>query len=241
MFLLIDFGNTRIKAFIRDREQFREALTIPSKAGNAVYELSVLASRFTIEKCLYSTVIDIPEEVQSWLISVSAVDINAMEEYFPFKIEYKSRETLGQDRIAAACGAVALHPQKNILIIQTGTAITYDYLVNGSYLGGAISPGFNMRLKALHTFTDKLPLIDSDFFDHMIGKNTGESLLSGAFKGIESEISARITEFIYNFDNSIAIITGGDALYFANCVKNSIFAVENLTETGLFYLVNLTE
>lgn len=241
MFLLIDFGNTRIKAFIRDKAQFRKALNISSKAINAADQLKAFIQKYAIEKCIYSTVIRISDDIQEFLDQLPAQNINQLEPYYPFKIEYESRETLGQDRLAAVCGAITLFPEKNILIIQAGTAITYDYVVSKHYLGGAISPGFKMRLIALHTFTDKLPLIETDFFDRMIGKNTGESLLSGTFKGIESEISTRISEFIYNFGDSIAIITGGDAQYFVNCVKNSIFAVENLTETGLFYLVNQTE
>ena len=238
MFLLIDFGNTRTKVYVRNANGFREEKNIASKDPIAEKEIIEWIESFSIKQCIYSSVIKMTSAMVKFLTAIKAVNIADCEEKLPFIIEYKSKQTLGQDRLAAVCGAVSQFGKKNLIIIQIGTAVTYDYVVNNQYLGGAISPGFSMRLKALHTFTDKLPLIEADFFDCMIGQTTQESILSGCFIGMKSEISTRVSDFVDCNNDSIAIITGGEAKYFVNCIKNSIFALENLTETGLFYLVN---
>jgi type III pantothenate kinase len=152
----------------------------------------------------------------------------------PVKNLYYSPETLGKDRIAAVTGAWSLFPGQNILTIDAGTCITFDLLTtNAEYLGGGISPGIRMRFKALHTFTRKLPLVEPEDFDELIGRSTRESLLSGVYNGVMAEISGLIRLYKEKFDDLTVILTGGDHLLLYNKLKINIFAVPELVLLGL--------
>lgn len=152
----------------------------------------------------------------------------------PFKNRYKTPATLGKDRIAAVAGAFSLYPGRNILVIDAGTCITYDYLTQeGEYLGGAISPGIRMRFKAMNTFTGKLPLIEAEEFEGLIGRTTGESMLSGVYNGIIAEIHGLITQYRDKFGDVVVMITGGDHQFLHNKLKISIFAAPDLVLLGL--------
>ncbi|MCD4695658.1 MAG: type III pantothenate kinase [Bacteroidales bacterium] len=152
----------------------------------------------------------------------------------PITIKYKSPDTLGNDRIAAVVGASSLFKKTNLLIIDAGTCITYDMITdNGEYLGGGISPGINMRLKALNTFTGQLPLIElSEPFD-LIGNSTKNSILSGVMNGFISEVNGIIDRYLEIFPGIKIILTGGETKYFDKYLKNNIFAVSNLVLSGL--------
>jgi type III pantothenate kinase len=152
----------------------------------------------------------------------------------PFTNRYKSPVTLGKDRIAAVAGAVSQFPGRNVLVIDAGTCITYDFINDrGEYFGGAISPGIRMRFKAMNTFTGKLPLIEPEEFDGFIGTTTGESMQSGVYNGISAEINGFITQYMDNFDDLVVIITGGDHQFLHNKLKISIFAAPDLVLLGL--------
>jgi type III pantothenate kinase len=152
----------------------------------------------------------------------------------PVKNLYQTPDTLGKDRIAAVTGAWSLFPGKNILVIDAGTCITYDMVTkNGEYLGGGISPGIRMRFQAMHTFTGKLPLIEPEDFDKLIGRSTRESLLSGVYNGVMAEIGELIRLYWEKFDDLIVIITGGDHQFLHNKLKINIFAVPELVLLGL--------
>jgi type III pantothenate kinase len=152
----------------------------------------------------------------------------------PFKNLYQTPETLGKDRIAAVTGALSLFPDRNILVIDAGTCITYDFLNDKhEYLGGGISPGIRMRFKAMHTFTGKLPLIEPDDFEGLIGSTTRESMLSGVYNGIIAEISELIRLYQAGFDDVMIMITGGDHQFLHNKLKISIFAAPDLVLLGL--------
>jgi len=141
---------------------------------------------------------------------------------------------LGKDRIAAVTGAWSMFPAKNILAIDAGTCITYDLITsNGEYLGGGISPGIRMRFQAMHTFTGKLPLVEPEDFDELIGRSTRESLLSGVYNGVMAEISELIRLYGKKFDDLTVILTGGDHVFLHNKLKISIFAVPELVLLGL--------
>jgi type III pantothenate kinase len=152
----------------------------------------------------------------------------------PVKNLYQTPETLGKDRIAAVTGAWSLFPDKNILVIDAGTCITYDLLTKqGEYLGGGISPGIRMRFQAMHTFTGKLPLVEPDDFEGLIGRSTRESLLSGVYNGVMAEISELIRLYRKEFEDLTVILTGGDQVFLHNKLKISIFAVPELVLLGL--------
>ncbi len=147
---------------------------------------------------------------------------------------YKTPETLGKDRIAAAVGGFDLYPDTNLLIIDAGTAITYD-IVNDKhqFLGGNISPGIEMRFKALHQFTGKLPLVKQQNFGKLYGTSTEEAIRAGVQNGVVFEIDKAIDTFKEFYKNLKVIITGGDAEFFDKKLKNSFFVNFNLTALGL--------
>ena len=152
----------------------------------------------------------------------------------PFKNLYQTPSTLGKDRIAAVAGAFSLYPNRNVLVIDAGTCITYDFLTDkGEYLGGGISPGIRMRFKAMHTFTGKLPLIEPDEYDGLIGRSTRESMLSGVYNGVISELNGLISLYQEQFGDIMVIITGGDHEFLHNKLKISIFAAPDLVLLGL--------
>lgn len=152
----------------------------------------------------------------------------------PIRNAYQTPETLGKDRLAAVVGAYALFPGKTCLVIDAGTCITYDILDNtGAYLGGNISPGLRMRLKAMNAFTASLPLVEAGPFGPLVGKTTETALRNGAQWGILLEMDGMITLVKKQFEEIMVILTGGDADFFVNQLKSEIFAASDLVLTGL--------
>lgn len=159
----------------------------------------------------------------------------------PITISYTTPETLGADRIAGSVGANALFPNSNVLKIDFGTCITYDFInQKNEFKGGAISPGMMMRFKALHNYTAKLPLIDPMQFTayELIGTDTAHAILSGVMNGIKTEIEGIIKEYKARFENLKVVATGGDAGLFVTLLKNEIFARPYLVLEGLNCILN---
>jgi type III pantothenate kinase len=162
----------------------------------------------------------------------------------PFTNSYLSPQTLGLDRIAAVAGARHLFPLQNCLIADIGTCITYDLLDHtGIYHGGGISPGVEMRLKAMHKFTAKLPLIQHKGTIELIGRNTRGCMLSGATIGALAEVEGIILKYQQYFDDLTIIFCGGGANFFESKIKGHIFAIPNLVLIGLNQILrfNLNE
>lgn len=152
----------------------------------------------------------------------------------PIENLYETPETLGKDRLAAAVGANELFPNQNLLIIDAGTAITYDLVSEkNEFIGGNISPGLQMRFKALNHFTGKLPLVSySDEFQD-IGRNTIDAIRAGVQNGILYEIAQTIELFNKNYQNLQIVMTGGDSIFFDKKLNYSIFVHFNITLIGL--------
>jgi type III pantothenate kinase len=152
----------------------------------------------------------------------------------PFQNHYETPETLGRDRIAAVAGAGFLHPNKNCLIIDAGTCITYDLLdKDGKYHGGAISPGLDIRLKAMHKYTSRLPLLAPKGSAELIGKSTKACMLTGSTIGAIAEIEGFIALYKQFFGELTIIMCGGSVKIFESKIKGHIFAVPNLVLIGL--------
>lgn len=157
----------------------------------------------------------------------------------PIRLKYATPDTLGNDRIANAVAAKAIYPESNVVVIDVGTCITYDIInSNKEFLGGVISPGINMRLKSMHEFTGKLPLLEPDYNTKKngIGKSTKDCMLEGSINGTIKEIDGFINEYKQLFNNLIVVLTGGDSKYLKNVdfsQKNSIFADQFFTLKGL--------
>ncbi|GHV58304.1 type III pantothenate kinase [Bacteroidia bacterium] len=151
----------------------------------------------------------------------------------PLTIDYQSLPTLGMDRVAAAVGAATQKPAANLLVIDIGTAITIDYVTAGGiYKGGNISPGVELRFKALNHFTDRLPLVNEEGAIPPLGYDTETAIRSGVIEGIVRELDSYIDEYKKN-QNISTFLTGGYAFYFESKLKNAIFADENLVLKGL--------
>ncbi len=151
------------------------------------------------------------------------------------KNKYKTPESLGLDRLAAVIGAKTLFNNTSVLVIDAGTCITYDHInVEGEYFGGSISPGINMRLKALNKYTARLPLVDFEkTFTHHYGVDTQSSILSGVINGAINEIKGFIADYQSGNPQLKVIICGGDGVFFDTRLKNSIFAHQILHEPNL--------
>jgi len=188
-----------------------------------------------LNQAILSSVKPVDEELIQFLSKNLELFIE-LDQHTPLPIEnlYETPETLGKDRIAAAVGANELFPGQNVLIIDAGTAITYDVVSEkNEFLGGNISPGLQMRFKALNQFTGKLPLINySDEFQ-LIGRNTEEAIRAGVQNGILYEIERTIETFNRNYENLQIVMTGGDSIFFDKKLNYSIFVHFNLTLIGL--------
>jgi len=152
----------------------------------------------------------------------------------PVRNLYKSPETLGPDRIAAVVGANNIFPENTVLVIDAGTAITYDIITdNAEYLGGNISPGLDMRFRALNKFTRNLPLLkaQSEFPD--FGNTTESAIISGVQKGIIYEIESYIDKTKELYNNLKVFLTGGNIIFFDKMSKKTIFVEPNLVLIGL--------
>jgi type III pantothenate kinase len=228
MNLVIDNGNSASKVGIFDHENLMEKYTLKED------ELKEYLHNKTFEHVIASSVKTDAEEILSW------VDANGLKMKLsyrlplPIKNVYKTPETLGVDRLAAVCGAQQLFEFENCLVIDAGTCITYDMLdKQGVYHGGAISPGLRMRFQALHTLTARLPLISPVDRPQLIGSSTETCIQSGVINGLIAELNGVIHEYEAKFSDLQVVLCGGDALFFENKLKASIFASPELVLVGL--------
>jgi len=152
----------------------------------------------------------------------------------PIQIDYKEKEKLGSDRIAGVVAAKSIYPNDPVLVIDSGSCITYDFAdATGVFKGGQISPGWQMRLQAMHHFTDALPLVKADGQAPAMGQSTAESMQSGAYWGIVHEMNGFIEQYTEKFENLKVLVTGGNSGFFVPNLKYEIFADPNLILVGL--------
>lgn len=233
MNLVIDIGNTRTKFSVFNNGEV--LITVPVDEFLPEH-IDVLQNEHPdLRKVIISAVKDYSPALKTALQNKFEYFIE-LDANTPLPIEncYKTPETLGKDRIAAAVGGFDLYPETNLLIIDAGTAITYDILnEKNQYLGGNISPGIKMRYKALNHFTGKLPLINHKTFNKLYGTTTEEAIWAGVQHGVVFEVDKVIDTFKEFYNNLKVIITGGDADFFDKKLKNSFFVNFNLTALGL--------
>ena len=236
MELILDVGNTRIKYAI-----FSEAHLI-NKGYCSDNELEDVLNSIDghIKKCLISSVKPIAKTLENFLNKKSLeVYYLSSELKMPFTNDYETPKTVGSDRLALVAGGLLLFPKKDVLIIDIGTCMTFDFISKEAvYLGGAISPGVQMRLKALHNFTGKLPLIKLKEPLDLIGKSTSESILSGVVNGMRMEINGIIDAYKLRYPEVKTILTGGDMAFFDKKLKNSIFAEADILFKGMHFILD---
>ncbi|GAB5552396.1 MAG: type III pantothenate kinase [Saprospiraceae bacterium] len=235
--LCIDIGNTRIKMGYFAGQQLVDTLTLTIQE---IDHAAAFLTNQTVEKVIFSTVSGpLPEGITKWLPSKTKVlELNTKLD-LPFEVAYQTPQTLGLDRVAAVAGAYALFAETACLVIDAGTCVTYDVLTaEGIYLGGNISPGWQMRLDAMHHFTAKLPRPDALAPQKWIGNSTESALQNGAFKGLLWEMEGCIQQLQSDFTSINVILTGGDADFFAKKLKSKIFVNQNLVLWGLNKILN---
>ena len=230
--LIIDYGNTLQKLAVYDDKTLLFKETFQKLDPETL--IRFIEKNGPFKGIIQSSVVIHTPETEKILADAGRFIPLTSYTPIPLKNLYETPKTLGKDRIAAVTGAWSLYPGHDILVIDAGTCITYDFVnKNGEYLGGGISPGIRMRFKALHTFTGKLPLIEPDDFDDLIGRSTRESILSGVLHGVTAEIREIIRLYREKYDEVIVIITGGDHQFLHNKLKINIFAVPDLVLLGL--------
>jgi type III pantothenate kinase len=236
MNLIIDIGNTLTKvACFRDNE-----LVTTVRYSSFTTDIArAWFKKYQIKRCILASVKENQKKITGFLKDNASLFIQLNHRTpLPFKISYLTPETLGKDRIAAVAGAYNKYPDSNVLIVDMGTAITYDFInSNAEYLGGNISPGLIMRYKALNAYTDSLPLIDNDEIKAEFGNDTRTAIIAGVQQGIRYELNGYINYFLNHFDKINIIFTGGDSKFFVNNLKNPIFVIPNLVLEGLNYIL----
>jgi type III pantothenate kinase len=197
--------------------------------------LASVFEKFSIKYSIISSVAEIDAQVTEFLKTNTKLIHYSHQTRLPISVLYKSVETLGLDRVANAVGAAALFPKKNVLSIQAGTCLVFDFVnENGEYRGGSISPGMRMRFEMLHEKTKKLPLLsEKEKRPLSLGIDTKESILSGVINGMCYEIDGFIKDYQRQFKKLNTVITGGDAPCLQKFIKNTIFAAPNVVLKGL--------
>jgi type III pantothenate kinase len=221
--LVIDIGNTLIKVAVFRHDELLQFAQYEAAEANALLSL---ITEYDIKKAIISSV---RKETGAWRDAISKkIEVSDFTVSMVKGItnRYKTPETLGPDRMAAVVGANKLYPGENNLVISAGTAITYDYVdAAGNYFGGSISPGLNMRYKALNYYTGGLPLINADDkFSESYGSDTAGAIRSGVQNGIKYELAGFIESYSRDTQDLNIILTGGDSIFFDTLLKNSIFA-----------------
>ncbi len=227
MNLIVDVGNTRIKcALFENNTLLEKFIFLKNEFQNSVEK--ILENHKNLKNIVVASVGSIDK--RDFLVFESRANLFFFSNLanFPFENLYQTPKTAGIDRLVLAAGAVLQFPNKNRLVIDVGTCVTYDFInQKNEYLGGAISPGFRLRYESLHEFTAKLPLLSLEIPENIIGNSTSESIHSGVFFGLINEIDGFIDQYKVQYSNFIIILTGGDTEILAKRLKNTIFANSN--------------
>ncbi|MDD2983142.1 MAG: type III pantothenate kinase [Crocinitomicaceae bacterium] len=229
-FLVIDAGNTRVKIGVYVQDELVDDLSFSNE------ELPRLKSFLTGNRFDASIISSVRSQKDTkWLLQlVQGAKLFQALDKIPLQISYETPETLGADRLANAIGAYSIS-KKTCLIVDIGTCVKFDIVDDsGTYLGGSISPGLNMRYRAMHEFTAGLPLVNNFKPAKLIGKSTVDCMHIGVMRGMQAELDSFIKTYTSEYQDLDIFITGGDAHYFDFDTKNNIFVNENITIYGLF-------
>ena len=232
MNLTIDIGNTRAKIILFDKKTpvYEEILS-----GNMDKALERIVSQYKPEQCAWCNVGGNEEKFTQLLkkLPCPTIRLTGLSEV-PVQVLYKSKETLGADRLAAVLGATSLYPETDLLVIDAGTCITYDLVdAQGNYYGGNISPGIEMRLKALHHFTARLPKIEEEGECPEIGDNTETAIRNGVIKGLTYEIEGYVKQWRNTYPHLKIFLTGGSKFDFSSPLNEELLTDRYLVARGL--------
>lgn len=234
MNLVIDIGNTLVKYAVFSGNEIIELKKIEIENEELIKNL---LSEYKIKSIIISSV----RKERDWNFNIRTIVLSEKTK-LPITLQYKTPQTLGNDRIANVVAVNSLYKNKNILVIDAGTCITFDFIDNNScYHGGRISPGINMRYKSLNEFTSNLPKLSITKDFTLFGDNTNSSIITGVQMGVISEIEGFISDLKKEKEDLIVILTGGDAFFFEKYLKNGIFADPNLVLKGLNEILKYNE
>ncbi len=237
MNLIFDIGNTSTKVAVFDGSKKLVSFRTRQFSWEKMWKI-FSPYEPKIDKAIISTVRETPEFVIDLAtLHIPYVHVLSHRSKLPYKNEYESPETLGPDRIAAVAGACLTFPGKKLLIIDAGSAITYDYISGKTFKGGNISPGMSMRFKALHRFTRKLPLAATTEKFNSPGRNTHEAISAGVINGVIFEINEYIRTFEKKHTGIKVILTGGDAGYLKNRINHKVTYMPDIVIDGLNYIL----
>lgn len=243
MILTVDIGNTRIKGAVFEQYTLVEFFIFEVEELQKKIE-NILKKYPNLQYLVVSSVGNLEKEAFLAFESRLKVHFVTHKDAFPFVNKYATPTTLGIDRMVLAAGATLQFPGQNRLVIDAGTCVTYDCIdAEDNYLGGAISPGIRLRYESLHNYTAKLPLLTLGNPENFIGDSTVNAIHSGVVNGLVYEIDGFIEEFKAKYSNFIIILTGGDAVFLAMRLKNTIFAnsnflLESLNQTFQYKIKN---
>jgi type III pantothenate kinase len=230
--LCFDFGNTRRKAAIFRNGEIDRIVVMNDDSNEAVQSL---IDTYHPDKSILSSVIEHSQGMEELLTKHSRFHKLSHLTKLPFTTPVGKPQSIGADRLALAAATVYFYPKKNNLVIALGSCITYNFINKyHEFVGGSISPGMEMRLKALNQFTAKLPLIEADSNVPLMGYDTNSNILSGVVLGMAKEIDGFADAYAERYGNFNVLLTGGDLVHLASHLKNKIFADPDLIFKGLY-------
>ena len=230
--LCFDFGNTRLKFAVFQNSGLAEVVMMEKDDPGI---MNAVLKKYKPEKTILSSVIHHNPEIEKLLASGSKFHKLHHLSILPFTTPVGKPETIGADRLALAAAAVYFFPKRHNLVIGMGSCITYNFInKDHEFLGGGISPGMEMRMKALNQFTAKLPVVKPDGNVPLVGYDTVTNILSGVVIGMAHEMDGFIHDYKQRYSNFNVHLTGGDLVYLAPHLKNQIFADPELIFKGLY-------
>jgi type III pantothenate kinase len=237
MQLVIDIGNTRVKVALFEQNELKHFF-VYSDINEFLKSNST--ANFYIRNCIVVSVVDNVEYFIDELKKNFPVLIYTTITDIPIKNLYQTIDTLGGDRLISAVAGNFLYPHQNVLVIDAGTCIKYNFVNDkNEFIGGAISPGIKMRFKALNAFTARLPLLQmEESYDTLIGRNSKENMLTGVELGALAELKGFINQYSFLFPDLKVVLTGGDTVFFEKHLKSSIFVDSLLILRGLNIVLN---
>ena len=232
MKLIIDIGNTVAKLVAFDGDEPVEEVRTSNESLAA---LGAFAAKYAFTHGIVGAVREITPQAEERLQALHIPLLRFTSSTpVPITNRYRTPQTLGSDRLAAAVGARSLKPGKDLLIIDAGTCVTYEVIdALGNYWGGNIAPGMHMRLRALHDFTAKLPLVEAEGAVPGMGYDTDTAIRSGVLRGMKYEIEGYIRSMRAKYPKLLVFLTGGDKINFDTTINSIIFADKFIVPRGL--------
>lgn len=232
--LCFDFGNTRKKYAVFNGKELKQEAILDNDEPSTI---ETIIAQYKPSKSILSSVINHNTEIEKLLTAKTKFHKLSNQSKLPFTTPVGKPETIGADRLALVAAAVYFYPNKHNLIIGLGSCITYNFVNKfHEFLGGSISPGLEMRFKAMHEFTALLPLTKADSNFPLVGYDSKTNLQSGAILGMAKEMDGIIDEYALRYGNFNVHLTGGDMRFFVPLLKNKIFANPQLIFKGLYAL-----